>query len=972
MTTTHGFDEVRRLKIAEINSEARLYQHAKTGAELLSIVNDDENKVFGITFRTPPADSTGIAHILEHCVLCGSDKFPVKDPFIRLAQGSLNTFLNAMTFPDKTTYPTASQNLQDFYNLIDVYLDAVLHPRISRKILEQEGWHYEINGNDEPLTYKGVVFNEMKGAYSSPDAILDKLSQQSLFPDTTYGLDSGGDPTEIPKLTYEAFREFHASNYHPSNARIYFYGDDDPIERLKLLDDRLSAFTKATVNSDVALQPRFSAPVRHDGTYAAGEGPEAGKSHVAVNWMLDEMTDPEQAIALRVLGYMLTGTPASPLRKTLIESGLGEEVISAVEFDFRQIIAQYGLKGIDAANVDKVETLIHQTLQDLSTKGFDQGTIEAALNTTEFRLRENNTGRFPRGLSLMLRALTTWVYDRDPLERIAFEAPLSRLKARVAAGERVFEPLIQQWLVDNTHRATVIVRPDPEQSGREAAEETARLAAARADLAQSEIDELVARTAELKQWQETPDTPEAIASIPMLKRSDLPAHNKAIPTEVSRVGGVEVLSHDLFTNGIVYLDLAFDLHALPVEKLPMVGVLSRALLDTGAGDQDFVALSERIGRTTGGITLSPHISAVNGSSGSVALLVLRARAMPDKAGELVAILRDILLSARIDDRERIRQIVLEEKASAEARLAPMGHIISMRRVGAGLSEDGFVDEQVGGITRLFALRALAERIETDWPSVVSDLDMMRRQLVTRAGVVANLTADEATLAGFRAQLESLVGALPEAPPIPAQPWQWNPGPLVEGFSIPAKVNYVSMGGNLGALGFKSTGATLVAQNLLSTTWLWDKVRLQGGAYGGFCRFDRLSNTFVYSSYRDPNVLETLDVYDATAAHLRQADLTEQDLTRAIIGTIGSIDGYLLPDLKGLTALQRHLTGDSDAARQTMREEVLATSVEDLHQVADALAALAEEGRISILGSEEALTTANTARGGSWLNVTKVL
>ena len=567
MTTTHGFDEIRRLKIAEINSEARLYQHAKTGAELLSIINDDENKVFGITFRTPPADSTGIAHILEHCVLCGSDKFPVKDPFIRLAQGSLNTFLNAMTFPDKTTYPTASQNLQDFYNLVDVYLDAVLHPRISRKILEQEGWHYEINGHDEPLTYKGVVFNEMKGAYSSPDAILDKLSQQSLFPDTTYGLDSGGDPIEIPNLTYEAFKEFHTSNYHPSNARIYFYGDDDPIERLKLLDDRLSAFTKTTVNSDVALQPRFSAPVRHDGTYAAGEGPEAGKSHVAVNWMLDEITDPEQAIALRVLSYMLTGTPASPLRKALIESGLGEEVISAIEFDFRQIIAQCGLKGVDAANVDKVETLIHQTLQDLSTKGFDQGTIEAALNTTEFRLRENNTGRFPRGLSLMLRALTTWVYDRDPLERIAFEAPLSRLKARVAAGERVFEPLIQQWLVDNTHRATVVVRPDPEQGSREAADETARLAAVRADLAQDEIDKLVARTAELKQWQETPDTPEAIASIPMLKRSDLPKRNKTIPSEVSRVGGVELLSHDLFTNGIVYLDLAFDLHALARRKV---------------------------------------------------------------------------------------------------------------------------------------------------------------------------------------------------------------------------------------------------------------------------------------------------------------------------------------------------------------------------------------------------------------------
>jgi len=972
MTTTHGFEEIRRTQIAEINSEARIYRHAKTGAELLSLINDDENKVFGITFRTPPADSTGIAHILEHCVLCGSQKFPVKDPFIRLAQGSLNTFLNAMTYPDKTTYPTASQNLQDFYNLIDVYLDAVLHPYISRDILEQEGWHYEINGRDEPLMFKGVVFNEMKGAYSSPDAILHKLSQQSLFPDTTYGLDSGGDPVEIPNLTYDAFRDFHTHYYHPSNARIYFYGDDDPVERLRLLGERLSAFSKVTVHSDVALQPRFKAPVRLDGTYPAGEGPEAGKSHIALNWMLDEIKDPEQAIALTVLSHILTGTPASPLRKALIESGLGEEVVSSIDFDFRQAAAMCGLKGIDAADVDKVETLILKTLQELSTKGFDEGTIEAALNTIEFRLRENNTGRFPRGLSLMLRALTSWLYDRCPLERIAFEAPLSRLKARFAAGERVFEPIVQEWLIDNLHRSTVLVRPDPDQGAREDAEERARLDAVRAALNENEIDQLVAQTAELKHWQETPDTPKAIATIPTLKRSDLPTRDKAIPSEVSQIAGVDVLSHDLFTNGILYLDLAFDLHALPIDKLATIGVFGRALLDTGAGSQDFVALSERIGRATGGITVTPYISARSGSAGSAAWLILRAKAMPEKADELVAILQDILLSARLDDRERLHQIVLEEKASAEARLTPMGHLLSSRRVSAGLSEAGFVEEQISGVTQLFATRALAERIETDWPAIATDLDMMRSQLVTRSGLVANVTADTAMLAGVRPHLETLIGALPETPPSPAPPWHWSAGPLAEGLAIPVKVNYVSKGGDLSALSFTPTGATLVAQNLLSTTWLWDKVRLQGGAYGGFCRFDRLSNVFIYTSYRDPNLLETLEVYDGTADHLRGIKLTEQDLTRAIIGTIGSIDTYLLPDLKGLTAFQRHLAGDSDAARQTMREQVLATNVEDLHLVADALDAIAEGGRVAILGSEEELAAANTARGGGWLSLTKVL
>ncbi|MGI9524914.1 MAG: insulinase family protein [Hyphomicrobiaceae bacterium] len=972
MTTTHGFEEIARTRIDEINSEARFYRHSQSGAELLSLLNDDENKVFGITFRTPPVDSTGIAHILEHSVLCGSEKFPVKDPFIRLAQGSLNTFLNAMTYPDKTTYPTASQNLQDFYNLIDVYLDAVLHPRITREILEQEGWHYEITDDKTSLRYKGVVFNEMKGAYSSPDAILHKLSQQSLFPNTTYGVDSGGDPVEIPNLTYEAFREFHDRNYHPSNARIYFYGDDDPIERLRLLDERLSAFTRSSVNSNVPLQERFSAPIHVEGTFPAGDGAEASNSHLALNWMLDEIADPEQAIALRVLDQMMTGTPAAPLRKKIMESGLGEEVISSIDFDYRQATALCGLKGIKAADADKVETLILDTLQHLSTNGFDRSTIDAALNTIEFRLRENNTGSFPRGLSLMLRALTTWLYDRDPLERIAFAEPLDRLKARVEAGERVFEPIVQEWFVDNPHRSSVLVKPDHEQSAREIAEERARLDTRQTEFSQDEIDQLIKQTAELKRWQETPDTPEAIATIPMLKRSDLPKSNTHIPSERSHIAGVEVLSHDLLTNGILYADLAFDLHALPLDLLPTVSVFGRALLETGAGDLDFVALSERIGRTTGGITVSPYVSAASGGSGSVAQLILRAKSMPDKAPELISILRDIMLTPRLNDRERVYQIVLEEKASAEARLIPMGHLMASRRVSAGLSEAGFVEEKMSGVTRLLALRKLAERIEADWPSVAADLEMIRQQLITRAGLVASLTGEGTALTSFNRHLEARLGTI-QATPVQNSPnWERNAVPLAEGLAVPAKVNFVSKGANLRTFGFEPTGAALVAQNLLSTTWLWDKVRLQGGAYGGFCRFDRHSGSFIYASYRDPNLLETLEVFDNTANYLKRTELTEQDLTRAIIGTIGSIDAYLLPDLKGLASLQRHLTGDSDAARQKMRDEVLATSKSDLNMVADALAELARDGRVAIMGSGEALAEANNVRGGSWLNIEKVL
>lgn len=973
MTTTHGFEELRRTRIAEINSEARHYRHKRTGAELLSIVNADENKVFGITFRTPPADSTGIAHILEHSVLCGSRKFPVKDPFIRLAQGSLNTFLNAMTYSDKTTYPTASQNLQDFYNLIDVYLDAVLHPLISREILAQEGWHYELESPDKPLIYKGVVFNEMKGAYSSPETILYKLSQESIFPDTIYGHDSGGDPAVIPELTYEAFTAFHRRYYHPSNARIYFYGDDDPEERLRLIDERLSGFGAEKPDSGIALQARFTAPRRRDATYAAGDDPETARSYLTLNWMLDEAAEPEAALALRVLDQVLTGTPASPLRKALIDSGLGEEVVAGLELDTRQVAALYGLKGIDAASAAKVEALILDTLRSICASGLQKATIEAALNTVEFRLRENNTGHFPRGLSLMLRSLTTWLHDRDPIARIAFEAPLKALKARIASGERVFERLIQTHLLDNPHRATVVVRPDPQKAAREAAEERARLDKVQARLAPGDVEELVAQTAALKRWQETPDTPEAIATIPSLRLSDLPRTNKRIPVERTSVEGVEVLTHDLATSGILYLDLAFDLHALCADQLPLVDVLGRALTETGAGTLDFVALSEWIGRSTGGIRPSTFASALSGRQGSAARLVMRAKAVPEKADELISILGDVLLSSRLENAERIGQIVLEEKASAEARLTPMGHLLASRRLRSHFSEDGWVQEQMGGFTRLFAMRALAERARSDWPSVERDLVDMRRRLVTRAGLVANVTADGAATARFLPKLASLLRSLPAATAIGGEsPWPWRRAARDEGFTMPAKVNYVAKGGDLRALGHEPTGAALVVQNFLGTTWLWDKVRLQGGAYGGMCRLDRLSSVFSYASYRDPNLAATIGVYDGTGEHLRSVPLGEAELRRTIIGTIGEIDDYLLPDAKGLVSLQRHLTGDSEDARQRMRDEVLGTTVADFRTFADALDSVAREGRVVVLGSEGAIEQANAERGGSWLSMTKVM
>src|SRR5215469_3325234 len=438
----HGFDLLREQRVEEVNSTARFYRHVKTGAELLSLANTDENKVFGVTFRTPLRDSTGVAHILEHAVLCGSRKYPVKEPFVELMKGSLNTFLNAMTFPDKTCYPVASQNLRDFYNLIDVYLDAVFYPRLTRNTFHQEGWHYELDTVDEPLAYKGVVFNEMRGSYSSPDDLLNEFSQRSLFPNTIYGLDSGGDPRHIPDLSYADFKAFHQRYYHPSNARLFFYGDDNPDDRLRLLDSWLNAFDPIVVDSMVALQKRFSVPRRLTRTFAAdADKSEADRKGMAtVNWMIDQIPDAETDLGVNILEHILIGTPASPLRKSLVDSGLGEDVAGrGLDDQLLQPMLSVGLKGIDPSAADTVEALILETLRGLADQGINRMTVEASLNTVEFRLRENNFGSFPRGIAAMLRSLKSWLYDRDPLEPLAFEAPMRTLKARVAGGEPYFE-----------------------------------------------------------------------------------------------------------------------------------------------------------------------------------------------------------------------------------------------------------------------------------------------------------------------------------------------------------------------------------------------------------------------------------------------------------------------------------------------------------------------------------------------------
>jgi presequence protease len=966
-----AFELAREENIPELNSVAKLYIHKKTGARLLSVINDDENKVFSINFRTTPKDSTGVPHILEHSVLNGSEKYPVKEPFVELLKGSLATFVNAFTFPDKTCYPVASQNVQDFYNLIDVYMDAVLHPLISEQTLMQEGWHYEIDDPNQALTYKGVVFNEMKGAFSSPEGILERFATESLFPKHTYGVVSGGNPRNIPDLTYENFRNFWETYYHPSNAFIFFYGDDDPEKRLELMEGYLKPYKKKKVKSAVPLAKSFKRPKKLEIPYDAADDPNLDKKHYfVVNWLLPDTSDPVLNFSLRILGHILIGTPASPLKKALLDSGLGEDLAGiGMESDLHQFVFSTGLKGTRRRHAKKIEKLIFDTLETLVREGIDPNTVAASMNTVEFRLRENNSGGFPVGLALMLRVLTTWLHDEDPFKLLAFETPLNELKRRLAEDPRYFEKLIQTHLLENNHRTTLRLKPDPELGRRTEEEEKARLAKIRASMSESQLAELVENAKKLKLRQETPDAPGSVETLPVLKLEDLDRKNKSIPIEELTLQDTPVLYHDLFTNGIVYLDLGFDLHALSKDLLPFTDIFARALLEMGTDKEDYVKLSQRIGKSTGGIRGNAITATTLGSRESVAKLMLRGKSTVSQSAELLSILKEVLLSANFDNRERLKQIVLEEKAGLESALVPSGHVFVNQRLRAQFSESGWAQDQMSGIGYLFALRELATDIDKRWKSVLKRLEAIREALVNRSNLICNVTLDGKNWASFKPQLDAFLSSLP-AQKVRLASFEIQPSQKREGFTIPAQVNYVGKGTNLYDLGYEYDGSAEVIIGYMRLAYLWDKIRVQGGAYGAFALFDDASGIFTFLSYRDPNIVSTLGNYDHAAAFLKSLDasrLNDNELAKAIIGAIRGMDTYLLPDAKGYTSMMRHLTGRTDAIRQEIREEILSTNGEDFIAFGEVLEKVVQSDAVAVMGSQSAIETANLD-----LEVTKVL
>lgn len=953
------FEKIQDTHIEEIHSQARYYRHIQTGAELLSLENDDEHKVFGITFRTPPHDSTGIAHILEHSVLCGSRKYPVKEPFVELIKSSLRTYLNALTYPDKTCYPAASQNTKDFYNLIDVYLDAVFYPRLTPEIFSQEGWHYELNGVDQPLTYKGVVFNEMKGAYSSPERLLAEYARRSLFPDTTYGISSGGEPNAIPDLTYEQFQAFHKTYYNPSNVRIFFYGDDDPEERLRIIHEYLKDFSPLEVKSRVTLQPPFKEPRKFVYPYAIDERRQHEKqAMVTVNWLLTETDDTQVTLAFQILGYILVGMLASPLRKALIESGLGEDIVGGgMNGSLRQMYFSTGLKGVALEDTEKVEELIYSCLNDVVQEGIDPHTIEAALNTIEFHMRENNTGSSPRGLSVMLRSLVTWLHDGDPIAPIAFEKPLAAVREQLQSKSCLFEEMITHYIINNRHCTTVVLRPDPHLAKQQATEEKQRLEQAQAAMSDEEKMATIEQTHHLKEMQQTPDSDEALATIPMLQLNDLDRFNKIIPLEALRDQQTDILYHNLDTSGIVYFDIGLNFHVVPQELLPYAALFCRIIREMGTEKEDYTRLAQRIGRKIGSVRTQPLSMAVRDSATSTAWLFLRSKATMAQVGDMFAILSDMLLTLKLDNQERFRQIVLEEKARKESSIIPGGSGFVNLHLRASFNEADWANEQIGGISYLNFLRGLVQDIDANWQTVLAKLEQVRQLLINRHAMICNVTVDQKNWGQVMPQLQSFLEGFPIQEVAPAI-WQPDYPQGFEGLIAPTQINFVGKATDIYRFGYQRHGSMGVITNFLRTTWLWDQVRVQGGAYGCFCRFGRYSGVFVFVSYRDPNLLDTLQVYDQAGTYLREVALSETEVTRNIIGAISHFDAYQFPDAKGFTSMIRHLTGHTDAIRQEKREEILSTTTAHFREFADMLDLVRDHGNVVVLGSEEAIAAAN--------------
>ncbi|QPJ66544.1 MAG: peptidase M16 [Candidatus Nitrohelix vancouverensis] len=957
--TYSGFKLEKKDFITELHSNALLFVHEATGAQVISLENDDDNKVFSVTFRTPPANDRGVAHILEHSVLCGSKKYPVKEPFMELMKGSLQTFLNAMTFPDKTMYPVASRNKKDFFNLMGVYLDAVLYPVLTENTFKQEGWHYELETVQEELEYKGVVFNEMKGVFSSPESLLDRHLAHSLFPDTAYGYESGGDPAAIPDLTYEEFKEFHQKYYHPSNGRFFLYGDGDTLEYLEYLQENyLKGFSKAPVNSALSPQAPFAEPRRSELEYPiTNDESVKNKTFVILGYKLGLATDHEHCLAFNILSYLLMGTSASPLRKALIDSGLGSEVIGGGFDDNRlETIFAVGLKGTEKEHEEKIITLVKDVLKDLVNNGIEEDMVLSAVNSIDFKLREANFGGFSKGIVYNIQSMTSWLYEADPFMPLRYDELMTKIKQESTNG--YFENLIREHFLTNNNQSRIVMTPRAGMADAMDARVKAQLQNVKSKLKPDELEQLVNDTKTLQELQVKPDSPEALATLPLLSLDDIGRESEQFPIEIKKESSPQIMFHDLFTNKIAYIQIGFNTECVPLEKIPYISLLGRMILGMGTNKRDYAAMSKHIGIHTGGVR-SWHFtcSPVGDRNEIVSYLFFSGRALMEKLDDLFGILKELLGEYNFSNSKRLIDMIRSSKSDMEDSLVPHGNQYVLSRLQSYQSKLGLYNELTDGIAYYRFLEELLERVEKDPQAVAAEFLELAQSLFAKDNMLVNVTSEAEDYAKFEAGISGLQDVLPEVAAEPVK-LEFPKTPVNEGFLTASSVQYVGKGANLYDLGFEFSGQWSVLKSLLGSSYLWERVRVQGGAYGSMSSFDYLTGDFNFVSYRDPNLKETLNAYDGVASYLENLEMSDDELTKIIIGCVGRLDPPLSADRKGSIAMIEHLSGKTHALKQKHRDQLLSTTLADLRNYAGLFQKVKEQGMICVLGGEEKIKQAD--------------
>ena len=945
----HGFKFIEEKEIKDINSKVRVFYHEKSSAKLLNLENDDDNKVFAIGFRTPPSDSTGVPHIMEHSVLCGSRKFPIKDPFVELAKGSLNTFLNAMTFSDKTIYPVASRNEKDFFNLMDVYLDAVFYPNIYKhpEILMQEGWHYELDSKEDEITYKGVVYNEMKGAFSSPEDILFRKIQETLFPDTTYGVESGGDPEVIPELTQEQFLDFHKKFYHPSNSYIYLYGNGDLDKELKFINDEyLNNFEKIDVDSKIEVQSPFGGIKEFTYEYPVAEGDEGNdKSFFSLNFVLENST-PETSLAFEILEYLLLETPAAPLKKALIQSGIGKDVYGYFDSGILQPVFSIVVKNAHESKKEEFQSIIFNTLKDLVSNGIDKNLIEACINIKEFKLREMDTRTYPKGLIYYTKAMDSWLYDKDPYIYLEYENALKEVKK--ALTSKYFEELIEKHLINTKHGSLLVLNPKAGLAEAKDEELRKKLSEYKASLSDKELEELVNETKALKERQMSGEKKEDLEKIPLLSLEDIDKKAEEFSLQEKSIEDNKVLFQPMFTNKIAYIKLIFDTKTIKEELIPYLSLLAGVLGKIDTDKYTYGDLSNEVNIYTGGISYAPVTFVQNNTKDEFKpKFVVKSKAIVDKVPKLFEIIEEILLNTKFD-KNRLKEIIREMKSRLDMAMFDSGHIVAVNRLLSYFSNISQYEEKISGLEFYKFIEDIEENFDSKYEEIIENLKEVQKTVFNRNNLILNFAVEEENYEKVEESLKKFIGKLNNET-LKTYEYDFKCNKKNEGLLTQGNVQYVMKGYNYKDLGYSYKGSMQVLKVIESLDYLWNNIRVIGGAYGAFASFGRSGNMF-FGSYRDPNIKESLNVYDKAYEYLRNFDADSREMTKYIIGTISSLDTPLTPSLKSERAISYYLSNITKEDIQKERDEVLSCTKEDIREFANMIKDCMDQNYICVLGN----------------------